>query len=175
MTAAFVNGTARYLCFLPERLVADPPGPETTVKLPEKRHVYDVMRQDYLGFTETFTSGAVPAVPKIFAALPCKLKSLSLITNGQQFQPGNEVKIAAVLAPAEIAGAGLCVRFEVRDSTGKPLDCYTQKVVSSTGRFEMVLPLALNEAPGRYTVVAEEIVSGLRAEVVFKVGGHGSL
>ncbi len=77
------------------------------------------------------------------------------------------------LAPAEVAGAGLCVRFEIRDSSGRPLDCYTQKVVSRTGRFEMVLPLALNEAPGRYTVAAEEIVSGLRAEAEFDVGGHG--
>ena len=171
LTASFVNGTSRFFCFLPERLVADPPGPETTVTLPEKRHVYDVLRQEYLGYSASFKSGAVPAVPKIFAALPCKLDSLSLSGSGKKFEPGDEVKINATLTPAEVAGAGLCVRFEVLGPAGKPLDCYTRKVVSTTGQFEMVLPLAINEAPGRYTVVAEEIVSGLRAEAPFDVRG----
>ena len=169
LTALFGNGIAGYVCFLPEQLVATPPGPETIVRLLEKRHVYDVVRQDYLGYTAEIKTGAVPAVPKIFATLSCKLESLSLSGGGKRFKPGDEVKLSASLAPAEVAGAGLCVRFEVRDSSGRPLDYYTQKVVSSTGRFEMVLPLALNETPGRYTVSAEEIASGLRAEALIDV------
>ena len=63
----------------------------------------------------------------------------------------------------------MCVRFEVFDPAGKPLECYTCKVVSTTGQFEMVVPLALNDAPGRYAVAAEEIASGLRAETEFQV------
>ncbi len=169
LTAQFTNGTARYFAFLPERLVADPPGPVTTVRLPEKRHVYDVLRQDYLGDTDTLTSGAVPAVPKIFAALPCKLDALGLEIGGREFRPGDEVPVAALLTPAAIAGAGLCVRFEVYDPAGKPLDCCTRKVISRTGRFEMVLPLAFNDAAGRYRVTAEEIASGLRARGHFDV------
>jgi hypothetical protein len=169
VTAAFVNGSARFVCFLPEQLVAEPPGPETTVQLPERRHIYDVLRQDYLGHTAIIRTGAVPAVPKIFAALPCRLESLSLRVSGTQFAPGAEAKVRATLAPAEIAGAGLCVRFEVLDPAGHPLAHYTRKVVANSGEFELIVPLALNETPGRYTVQAEEIVSGLRAETAYIV------
>jgi hypothetical protein len=61
------------------------------------------------------------------------------------------------------------VRFDVSDPSGQRLAHYTRKVVSSDGQFEMVLPLALNETPGRYVVAAEEIASGLRAKVVLSV------
>jgi hypothetical protein len=169
VTAAFANGTARFYCFLPERLVADPPGPETTVKLSAPRHLYDVVRQDYLGCAAEVKTGAVPAVPKIFAALPCKLESLAIQAGGLRFRRGDAVTLRASLAPAEIAGAGLCVRFEATDPSGRSLEYYTRKVISATGQFELLLPLALNDPLGSYTVRAEEIVSGLRAEATLTV------
>ena len=99
-------------------------------------------------------------------------KGKSLYLGKTLGKPGDEVKITASLAPDGMVGAGLCVRFEVLDPSGKRLDYYTRKIVSRTGRFEMVLPLALNEAPGRYTVSAEEIASGLHAEAALRVAAR---
>jgi hypothetical protein len=169
VTAAFANGTARVYCFLPERLVADPPGPETTVKLAAPRHLYDVVRQDYLGYAAEVKTGAVAAVAKVFAALPCKLESLTIQPSGPRFRRGDAATLRASLAPAQIAGAGLCVRFEVTDPSGKSLGYFTRKVISATGQFELILPLALNDPPGSYTVRAEEIVSGLHAATIMTV------
>ena len=169
VTASFVNGDSQFFCFLPERLVADPPGPETIVRLPQPRHVYDVCRQNYLGYTAEFKTGAVPAVPKVFAALPCKLESLSIRLQRKTFLRGAEVKVVASLTPARIAGSGLCARFEVIGPQGKRLDYYTRKVVSTSGAFELTIPLALNEAAGDYSVAAGEIASGLRATATFSV------
>ena len=164
----FRNGAANYLCFLGQKAV-DPPDGEATLVMSEKRHVYDVLRQSYLGFTDKFQTGVVPAVPKIFAALPAKIQGLDLTVDKPVARPGAAVSVSATLAPPELKGCGLCMRFDLTGPDGKRIEHYSGKVVSNSGAFTWTVPLALNDVKGEYQVTVEEIASGLSKTVTFKV------
>ena len=166
--AKFRNGAADYLCFLGEK-VTDPPDGEATLVLDKPRHVYDILRQTYLGFTDKVQTGVASAVPKIFAALPAKIQGLELAVDKPAAHPGETVLIAAQLSPPELRGCGLCVRFDVAGPDGKVVEHYTGKALSLTGGFEWPIPLALNDPKGVYRVTAEEIASGLSKTVSFRV------
>ena len=169
MVASFANGRTTLYGVLPQRVVKDPPGAQTWVELPAEAHVYDVRRQDYLGHTKRFRTGAVPAVAKVFAALPSKPEAVTIRTDRSACAPGEPVTVRARVLPPGVAGCGLCVRFEVVGPDGQPMAHYLRKVVSTTGTFEYVIPVCLDEQPGPYQVTVEEVVTGLKAKTSFRV------
>ena len=73
------------------------------------------------------------------------------------------------LSPEKLKGAGLAIRVEVLDPDKKIISYYSQNLISDTGRFEGMVPLSLNEPLGTYTIVARDIVSGLKAKKTFRV------
>lgn len=167
-TAAFEYGHAKFFCLLGEKVI-EAPDEDTLITLDKPYHVYDALRQTYLGFTNTVQIGVAPAGARVLAGLPCKLEGMKVEVNGKNAVPGKEVRLTAQVGQKEIAGAGLCLRFDVLDPEGNRMEAYSKKVTSDTGSFELIIPLALNEKPGRYTVKIEEIISGIQKTVEFMV------
>lgn len=167
-TAAFENGKAKFFCLLGEK-VTEAPDEDAFITLDKPYHVYDAVRQTYLGYTNMIQVGVVPAGAKVLAGLPCKVEDMKVEVKGKKTAPGKDMTVTAQISPKEIAGAGLCVRFDVLDPEGNRMEAYSRKVVSDTGVFELTIPLALNEKPGQYTVKAEEVVSGIKQQTEFTV------
>jgi hypothetical protein len=46
------------------------------------------------------------------------------------------------------------------DPTGKALDYYSGNIIASDGRAEKLLPLAVNDSPGKWTLLVHDLLSG---------------
>ena len=149
-------------------VLRDETGP-CVVRLRAKAHLYDVRRHDYLGYGTEFRTGTARKKAKVFAALPCRLERLVAPRKIRRCRPGHEVRWTLRVEPAAAKGCGLALHVEVDGPDGKRLDCFTQNLVSTTGTFELVLPLALNQPRGRHTVRVREVASGICAELALDV------
>jgi len=151
-TAATVKGSA---------------SPVVHVKLPRTAHVYEVRSHAYLGWLGALKRPFANGEPRIFALLPDRVRGLSLRVAKPTYRRGDVVSAMGTLQPDSLRGCATVVRLEV-SRAGRVLDHYIANVPLK-GRFSHTLPLALNEEPGTYTLRAEEIISGVRAETQFKV------
>jgi hypothetical protein len=61
---------------------------------------------------------------------------------------------------------------ELFDPTGKPVEYYAFNIKAENGTAKCNIPLALNEARGRWTIKACDVATGVKGQVSFKVIGR---
>ena len=142
---------------------------ETVVRLPKAYHVYDARRHDYLGLTDTLSTGLVKARAKVFGLLPCKLERLGLQLSSTRPKQGDMLTITATVGPKAARTCGLGVRLTVTGPDGKEVEHYARTLVMTGGKLTTRIGLALDEPTGPYTVTAEEVISGLRSQAKYVV------
>ena len=142
---------------------------EAVVRLRKAYHVYDARRHDYLGRVDTFRTGLVKARAKVFAMLPCKLARPVLSLESNRLRPGDVLKITVRIGPAEAKSCGLGVRLTVTGPDGREVEHYARIRVMTGGVLRETIGLALDEAPGTYTLTAQDVVSGLQRRIAYTV------
>jgi len=135
----------------------------------EPAHIYNLRTQQYLGHGASATELCAPFRFKAYALLPYKVTGLVAGADREEAAPGETVKLSFSVqvdqGEADLHG----IRVVVAKPDGKPIAAYAQVVLARSGRAECVLPLALNNAPGDYTVTAMDCVSGCQAKIVLKI------
>ncbi|NQU39575.1 MAG: beta-galactosidase [Lentisphaerae bacterium] len=145
-------------------------------------HYYEVMGNRYLGAGDHVTldlasteatQTAMPTVAgevvdssqdkvsgmALVAQLPYKIAAVSVAA--KPARPGEDLAIS-VRVTAEDAQADRHVLYlDVRDPDGNQAEPYTMNVVTTDGRWEGSLPLAINERTGEWTLTVREAVSGM--------------
>jgi hypothetical protein len=181
---AFRDGGAVYITLLRDHLAGQtltgPDGVEyvrdggatsapepITVTLPQARHVYDVRAGRYLGYVDRFKSTLASAEAKVFALLPYQIGALS-ISAPRAARRGQKVEVQVRLAGLDGEPLPHVVHLEVRTPQGQRHPLYSQNALTEEDTARWVLPLAYNDPPGPWWLVAREVVSGItaRAEVV---------
>jgi len=181
----FRHGDARYLALLrvlsgsskgqaqaagPEGEIAGGSsggGPDVAIALPTPAHVYAVRTGEYLGRTAKIATRFAPAEARLYALLPARVEALQMVVARETYRPGESVVLTGSLAPNALATCGAVVRIEALHN-GVPLPHYTAKV-EFRGKFTHTIPLALNEAPGTYTVRATDVASSKCGQATFEV------
>ena len=69
----------------------------------------------------------------------------------------------------DIDSMGQVVHVEVLDPELQAKECYSRNVVFKGRNFLVKLPVSYSERPGRYTVVLEHAITGIKAETCFDV------
>jgi len=75
------------------------------------------------------------------------------------------------IGPAEAKSCGLGVRLTVAGPDGWEVEHYARNRVMTGGVLRETIGLALDEAPGAYTLIARDVLSGLERRVAYTVKG----
>lgn len=129
---------------------------------------YDVRAGKLLGEAKKITFTLQPYEPKLFCVVPKALKPFTFKPAGP-LVPGEAYKL--ILTPGEDCPLAKPVyHVEARAPDGKRLALYDQNVVVAENNKEVLVPFAINDKPGTWTIVATEAVTGQKVEVKVEVG-----
>ena len=154
------------------RNLAEAAAQERAVRLtfPGKAHVYDILRGEYIGYDDGVSRALKPGLPHLFSALPYKVDAITINADSETAAAGNPLRFAIALATEGANEPGQHVfRIELTDPAGSPARHYDANVTAPAGRAEYVLPLALNDIPGRWTLRARDVPTGVSAQASFVV------
>ena len=111
-----------------------------------------------------------PGDVKLYALLPYTVKGLVLGPDKDSVPPGAVMRYTVNLE-SDGQKPGLHVfRIEVFGPDGKPRAHYGAKLLAEQGRAEGELRLALNDAPGKWTLRASDIATRRTGACNFQVG-----
>ena len=90
------------------------------------------------------------------------------ITAATQARPGETLDLSCAVLPSNDAAHHI-IRIDVRRPDGTWSEAYGRNLVAMGGRAHTAVPLALNDPPGVWGVVARDVASGISAERVFRL------
>jgi len=126
--------------------------------LPRRSYVYDLRRGAALGPMRRVALSLDPNEPAIFAVTERSLPTLKLSGPGR-LRPGETGEFRFNLAGASPAAFDV-FHVEVRDPAGKLLPDYSGNLLARGGKAVWHLPLALNDAVGKWEVRVKDVLSG---------------
>lgn len=169
----FRDGDALYAGFVEPgrgKLLSEDTARSVTVVFPVSAHIYDVRRGTYLGQVPSLTTGVMPSIAQIYAALPWRLDGLDV-------EPGNGGTAAVgtsvdCVIRARVTGPkpGLQIWLvQVWDPSGEPQPAYTQRLVVRGGETKIVIPFALNAAPGEWKIAVRDAATGVTGQSTIEI------
>lgn len=149
------------------------------VRLPAPVHAYDVRHARTLGATDRLSAELEAGDAAFYALLPYQVNGLSITASPSPLSAGAPLRFVLQIDVEGAARAGdHVVHLEVRDPDGAPYAGHTRNVLASGGRYSGSVRLALDAPPGRWTLRARDVSSGITREAQFEVattaGGKGS-
>ena len=141
--------------------------------LPEAAHVYESRGETYLGKTRLINHRAPRGIARVYAALPYRVKDVSIdgpgeirqgellpleiAVNAEDGKPGTHVVHVLVLGPADDA------------SRRRERAHYARNLRVENGRAKTTIPFAYNDTPGEWTIVAKDAATGVAGRKVVTV------
>jgi hypothetical protein len=164
----FTSGEAEYVGLLREYFMYDFKPYPVTVRFPRKAHLYDLRRGAYLGQTDSLDTD-LSYEAQLYAMLPYRVESVQ-VKGPSAARPG-ETSVFTVSVAAGAGKPGLHVfRVEVLGPAGEALPWYAANIRAEGGCGSWTIPWALNERPGRYTLLVKDIASRLSCRESVEVG-----
>ena len=136
---------------------------KATLKLAEKRHVYEIGK-GYLGEFEQWET--VMDTPfKVFSLYKTKQEAPALFLSSESAVPGKALTIDLAKLPAN----GV-MRLEILRPDGTPLWPRPEVIVNDGKKKAYEIWFAYNEAPGDYKVVVTDVSTSLKSEKTVRLG-----
>jgi hypothetical protein len=139
-----------------------------SLELPAPRHVYDVTAGAYLGHGKTVRL-ELTSYPRLLAVLPSKMGDLRLEGLSKSYAQGSTVRGQVSVKRSPDADFASVVHLVMKTEAGERLPWSERNLVAPGGVASFELPLALDEAPGKYEMEARDVVSGLAASHPFRI------
>lgn len=135
-----------------------------TVKLslPAPMFIYDVRQKHFLGQKSTLPLTITPYDPVILTAAPFPLPELR-VSAPARTRRGSNTEIA--IACDRSAADRHVLHVEVMDPAGRRARHYSGNLVADGGQAVHSIPLAWNDAPGTWSVLVRDMLSGQTATV----------
>ena len=172
-TAIFRNGPIEYLLVLRSMTVTTfDTDAKIDIVLPKEYFLYNVRQRAFTGLGNRIEAEILPGDAVFYALSPYEIQGIRIETDRDAYAGGQPVRCRlAVMADKAAGGADHVIRLEVYDPAGKLSVPYTTNIVAKAGRAEHVLPLALNDTLGRWTLKVRDVASGKTAEARILVQG----
>jgi hypothetical protein len=140
----------------------------TTVHLhlPGEMFLYDTMAHKELGQKKEITLTVGPFDPTILVASDAPLPEMH-VSVPEKVQRGSVANIAIHAEPSQ-ADTGI-FHVDVLDPQGKPVVYYSGNVIARQGAGMKSISFAANDAPGTWTVVVRDLMSGQSVQQVVNV------
>ena len=137
------------------------------LSLPQEMNVYDVRASKALGKQTSITVALDPYEPAILAASPVAFSELE-ISAPWRLRRGDSAQLGLSLGRRSPAATHI-LHLDVIDPAGKMVDYYSGNIIASGGRAAKLIPIALNDARGTWTVRAKDVMSGQTKMVTIEV------
>ena len=160
-TIRYVLDGVELLCLLN----ADEKSDVAAIDLGERRHVYDVRAEAFLGEFETLKVPLDPMGARVFCLAPEPLPAPILRAPGAAAREvaGGAGTLEFTVGRAGPAPARQLVRITVADGNGRNREELMQTVWVNGEPVGSFVPLALNDPAGAWTITATDVMSGQRA------------
>lgn len=122
--------------------------------LPEQAHLHDPRTGRALGQRDVVALLLEPHAPTFVVASPMPMRAPRVVVT-PGLRPGQTAEL-------RLSGSG-ALRVEIRDPLGNAVPHYGETLVARDGAATKLLPFALNDPPGVWTVRVTEALSGLEA------------
>jgi hypothetical protein len=141
----------------------------TTVNLalPVESFVYDMRAAKQLGRKKTMSVTVQPYEPTILSISPAPLPELA-ITAGERVQRGSDMTLGLTTAAPSPADVHV-FHLDVMDPSGKAVEYYSGNLLAPTGRGSKTIPIATNDAPGKWQVRVRDVLTGETKTADFEV------
>jgi hypothetical protein len=136
---------------------------ELTIKLPGKIFVADVRSGKQFGYTDVVRTSILIGDALVLGL--SKAENQIKLNGANSAQRGDHIRFEL----ASSVNAPSLVRCRVLGPDGALLSAYSANVLLQNGRGSLVLPFALNDAPGKYVIKATDVVSGATIEKAIKL------
>ena len=139
-----------------------------TLTGPPASHVYDVTRGEYLG-PGPAVSVKLSSAPRLFAVLPSPVTKLAITGLAKTYRPGQRLACQVNVVRGAGGGCAAVLHIAVRQAKAATLPAFDRNVIAAAGVGQVALPLALDEAPGNYTLEARDVATGVAASATFQI------
>lgn len=142
---------------------------ESVLKLDATAHVYDLRAGHYLGRTDRVATTPTDQGIRMLVLFGKRQQQPEVRLARDNLKPG-EVLPVKVTVPGGVGGPSRIVRMEVYGPDGDEMLPYRDYL--SPGKddaFEYILPLAFNDPPGRWRIIACDVATGLKTRQHFNV------
>ncbi|MFH0796261.1 MAG: beta-galactosidase trimerization domain-containing protein [Candidatus Omnitrophota bacterium] len=156
----FKDGMITYIGLLRDFTPEDHRTWEVAIPVLTRGHLYDVLTKEYCGFGEEINTKLEVAEPKLYACLPYKIKGLNIRGKQRVKQGEKEEILIEILTDPDAKPENHAVYIKVRKPDN--IECvYLEKVIYlKNGKGKYILPIALNDLPGKWVLDVEEVISG---------------
>lgn len=163
--ASWTNGSALHVAAAKDYQLVDREPEEVRLCLNRAGHVYEMRSGQYLGQTEDVAATLEPTAGQVFTVLPYRVRALAL--QAGRAQRGQDLVInAALRAEGQVGKDDLNVlQVRVTDPSGREMTALRRTIEMRGGRAQIALPLAVDEAPGKWTVEVRDLATGVKQTV----------
>lgn len=178
-TNRFKSGGIQYLCLMQD-WAGDKTGDipvsrqtsKTSLHLQAKSHIYNIRNASYMGYLSDADVSIKSLDPVILALLPYKISGVRLSLSNSSPQQGDTLQYTLSIAvEGSAAPDPQVVRVRLTDPSGSDVPYYGSNLLVK-GSSVNKLALALNEKPGKWTITATDIISGLSLSANFNVSNR---
>jgi hypothetical protein len=132
------------------------------ITFPAKGYVHELLGDRDLGHTDTVESVFTPTTVQLYSVLPYQVRGLSLDLPQERCAAGEVVRYEAKVDVAGKASTHT-LRLNVLAPDGTESKAYSTNLSAPDGNVRGSFPLALNDTPGRWTLVLQDLTSGRKA------------
>ena len=126
--------------------------------LPSEAYLYDVRAGKSLGKKKQLTVEVNPYEPTIYTISPSAFPAL-VLSAPSRLQRGQSGELGMSFTGTTPAAVHV-LRVDVLDPEGKTVDSYSGNVLAPGGKAGKILPLAMNDRTGTWTVRVKDILTG---------------
>ena len=141
-----------------------------TLDLPKTGHVYDLRKGAWVGETNRVKAALLSGDAVVYAVLPAKVTGIKAYASPAEVRAGGTVAVTVQVEATAAPAWRHAIRVEVKGPDGASVPHYSGVIAAERGKGQWRLNLALNDAPGRWTVTAQDVVSGQKGQAAFVVG-----
>ena len=168
-TPVHVDGKAEYISFTKRRVAKDETAATVSFRSHRPGYCYDMLEGKYLGQGPEWQVQVAPGGVRLLSVLPYQVKELRAKTKSGQARRGEEVQGEVRVETSGGWPGRHVIGLEVKRPDGQAARYLARSLEAKSGRASFVLPLALNEPPGRYTLTFTDIATHATAELALEV------
>lgn len=157
-TYIFSTGKNKYVGFL--KFHSGEISQTITLKFADKAFTRELINGETLGWTDRVRMRVGGWHTALFARLAYRVKRIEFKPR-KAYRPG-ELLRASVRVIASSPPELHIICMEVFGPSGKPVEHYAENLLLERGEDETVLPFALNDPRGRWTITLHDIASGIK-------------